>query len=98
MNAVLRKELRTMLRDRRGWLVPMIYAALLSAIVFMFLVPTISYGRSAVHTGEQIAAIIAVVQMMAIGMFAPLLGAAAIASERERGTWTSLLSSPVARN
>ena len=36
MNPVLLKELRSLLRERRGFLVPMIYAAVLSAAVFLF--------------------------------------------------------------
>jgi len=95
MNPVLLKEARALLRERRGFLVPMVYAAVLSAAVFMFF---LSYARrEPAMLGSTIAGEVAIIQLIAIAIFSPLLGAAAIAGERERGTWLSLLASPVAR-
>jgi len=95
MNPVLFKELRSLLRERRGFLVPMIYAAVLSAAVFLFFVSVEDKNPGMV--GATIAGEVAVIQLIVVAIFAPLVGAGAIASERERGTWLALLSSPVAR-
>ncbi len=96
MNPILRKELRSLLRERRGWLVPGIYGALLSGMVYLsgvrtdgFVDPT-SFGSSS-------AGMVAGMQALAVSLIAPILGAAAISSERERGTWTRLLGAPIAR-
>lgn len=95
MNPVLFKELRSMLRERRGFLVPMIYAAVLSATVYLFFVSFAAREPDAL--GSTIAGEIAILQLIAIAIFSPLVGAGAIAGERERGTWLPLLASPVAR-
>lgn len=95
MNPVLFKELRSLLRERRGFLVPMIYAAVLSAAVFLFFVSV--EDKPPAMVGSTIAGEVAVIQLIVIGIFAPLVGAGAIAGERERGTWLALLASPVAR-
>jgi ABC-type transport system involved in multi-copper enzyme maturation permease subunit len=95
MNPVLFKELRSLLRERRGFLVPMIYAAVLSASVFLFFVSVAD--RQPAMLGSTIAGEVAVIQLIAIAIFSPLVGAGAIAGERERGTWLALLSSPIAR-
>jgi ABC-type transport system involved in multi-copper enzyme maturation permease subunit len=95
MNPVLLKELRSLLRERRGFLVPMIYAAVLSAAVFLFFVSV--SDRLPAMIGSWIAGEVAIIQLLAIAVFSPLVGAGAIAGERERGTWLALLASPVAR-
>jgi ABC-2 type transport system permease protein len=95
MNPVLFKELRSLLRERRGFLVPMIYAAVLSAAVFLFFVSV--SDRQPAMIGSWIAGEVAIVQLVVIAVFSPLVGAGAIAGERERGTWLALLASPVAR-
>ncbi len=95
MNPVLLKELRSLLRERRGFLVPMVYAAVLSATVFMFFLGR--WREDAAGMGATIAGAVASLQLVAVAIFSPLIGAAAIAGERERGTWYSLLASPVAR-
>jgi ABC-type transport system involved in multi-copper enzyme maturation permease subunit len=95
MNPMLFKELRSMLRERRGFLVPMIYAAILSATVYLFFVSFADREPDAL--GSTIAGEIAILQLIAIAIFSPLVGAGAIAGERERGTWLPLLASPVAR-
>ena len=95
MNPVLFKELRSLLRERRGFLVPMVYAAVLSASVFLFFVSVAD--RPPAMLGSTIAGEVAVIQLIAIAIFSPLVGAGAIAGERERGTWLALLSSPIAR-
>lgn len=95
MNPVLFKELRSLLRERRGFLVPMIYAAVLSAAVFLFFVSV--SDRHPAQIGSWIAGEVAIVQLVVIAVFSPLVGAGAIAGERERGTWLALLASPVAR-
>jgi len=41
--------------------------------------------------------VLAVVQLLALHILAPLVGAATIASERERGTFSVLVASPVSR-
>lgn len=95
MNPVLFKELRSMLRERRGFLVPMIYAAVLSATVYLFFVSFADREPDAL--GSTIAGEIAVLQLIAIAIFSPLVGAGAIAGERERGTWLPLMASPIER-
>jgi ABC-type transport system involved in multi-copper enzyme maturation permease subunit len=95
VNPILFKELRSMLRERRGFLVPMIYAAVLSATVYLFFVAFSDKEPDAL--GSTIAGEIAILQLIAIAIFAPLVGAGAIAGERERGTWLPLLASPVDR-
>jgi ABC-type transport system involved in multi-copper enzyme maturation permease subunit len=84
-----------MLRERRGFLVPMVYAAVLSAAVFLFFVAVAD--KNAEGLGATIAGEVAVIQLIAIAIFSPLVGSGAIAGERERGTWLALLASPVAR-
>jgi ABC-2 type transport system permease protein len=96
MNPVLLKELRSLLREKRGWLVPGIYASLLSAMVF-FTGGTTGPSLDLESFGGQIAEEIAVAQTLAVVLIAPILGAAAIASERERGTWSRLLGAPISR-
>ena len=95
MNPVLFKELRSLLRERRGFLVPMVYAAMLSAAVFLFFLSVAD--RQPAMLGSTIAGEVAIIQLIAIAIFSPLVGAGAIAGERERGTWLALLSSPIAR-
>jgi ABC-type transport system involved in multi-copper enzyme maturation permease subunit len=95
VNPVLLKELRSLLRERRGFLVPMIYAAVLSAAVFLFFLSAADQKAEAL--GSTIAGEVAIIQLVLVVIFSPLVGAAAVAGERERGTWLSLLASPVAR-
>lgn len=99
MNPVTHKEMRSLMRERRGWLVPMIYAAFLAASAAMFLLPQVlSPSPSAAREiGSFLVGVVATLQTLALGIFAPIVGAAAIAGERERGTWTTLLASPVPR-
>lgn len=97
MNPVLRKELRSMLRERRGWLVPVVYAAVLASAVYLFFLPADRGGAGASELGSMLAGLVAVMQAFAVAIFAPLVGAGAIAGERERGTWTRLLAAPIAR-
>jgi ABC-type transport system involved in multi-copper enzyme maturation permease subunit len=93
MNPILRKELRSLLRERRGWLVPVLYTALLAAVVALVQ----GGGGSSAEAGQKLAAVVAIVQTLALFIVAPLAGAAAIAGERERGTFLLLLASPVRR-
>jgi ABC-type transport system involved in multi-copper enzyme maturation permease subunit len=95
VNPVLLKELRSLLRERRGFLVPMVYAAVLGAAVFLYFLSVSDAKAEAL--GSAIAGEVAVIQLIVVAIFAPLVGAGAIAGERERGTWLSLLASPVAR-
>jgi ABC-type transport system involved in multi-copper enzyme maturation permease subunit len=100
MNPILRKELRSLLRERRGWLVPGTYAALLSGMVYLSTARNGALPGPGVHPaqfGSSMAALVAVMQTLAVALVAPILGAAAISSERERGTWTRLLGAPIAR-
>jgi ABC-type transport system involved in multi-copper enzyme maturation permease subunit len=96
VHAVLRKELRSLLRERRGWLVPVVYTGLLAAVVALFLGSRIA-GTSHAECGQVLAGIVAVVQTMVLFIVAPLAGATTIAGERERGTFLLLLASPVRR-
>ncbi len=95
MNPILEKELRGVLRERRGWLAPVIYAAVLAAAVYL-LFPSAPHGVPSA-LGRAIASEVAALQLIAILVLGPLAGAAAIAGERERGTWARLLASPVPR-
>ncbi len=97
MMAVLRKELRSLLRERRGWLVPVVYAGVLAAVVYLFVAPFARHGNKGPELGQALAGVVAVVQMIAVLVIAPLVGATGIAGERERGTLTLLLASPVSR-
>ena len=97
VNPVLRKELRSMLREKRAWLVPMMYASVLAAAAYLFFLPARDAGGATAELGATLAGLVAVMQAVAICVFAPLVGAAGIAGERERGTWTRLLSSPARR-
>ncbi len=104
MNPILRKELRSLLREPRGWIVPGLYATALSAAIY-------TAGASAGATvgtewfpehdatsfGNAAASTVFWTQSVAVALLAPVLGGAAIASERERGTWTRLLAAPIAR-
>jgi ABC-type transport system involved in multi-copper enzyme maturation permease subunit len=95
MNPVFLKEVRSLLRERRGFLVPMVYAAVLSATTYMFFLG--KWNQDAAGLGSAIAGAVTVMQLIAVAIFSPLIGAAAIAGERERGTWFSLLASPIPR-
>lgn len=100
MNPVLLKEMRSMLRERRGWLVPMLYAAVLAAAVALFVMPqllTPSGGGGPRQIGQFLVGLVAVVQAGVLAVFAPLVGAALVAGEREQSTWLSLLASSVSR-
>lgn len=97
MNPIFRKELRSLLRERRGWLVPVVYTGLLAAVVYLFLVPAARNGGYASDIGQMLAGVVAVVQSLILFVVAPLQGASAIAGERERGTLTLLLASPIRR-
>lgn len=99
MNPVLLAELRGMLREPRGFLVPMAYALLLASAASIFLVPVlISPDTGGTEWfGGFLVGMVAVIQGVAVVIFAPLTGSAAFAAERERGTWLSLLGSPVPR-
>lgn len=97
MNPILKKELRTLLREKNGWLVPVVYGALLAVVVFLSGIPSLERGAPSAETGRTFAAIVAVVQGIAVVIFAPLIGSSGIAGERERGTWTRLLATPIPR-
>jgi ABC-type transport system involved in multi-copper enzyme maturation permease subunit len=93
MRAILRKELRSLLRERRGWLVPVLYTGLLAAVAALVQ----GGGDSGAARGQVLAGVVATVQTIALFIVAPLAGAATIAGERERGTFLLLLASPVGR-
>ena len=89
-----------MLREPRGWLVPMAYATLLASAVGIFLVPQLlspTMDTTGIF-GRFLVGMVATIQAFALVIFAPLVGAATIAGERERGTWLSLLGSSVPRH
>jgi ABC-type transport system involved in multi-copper enzyme maturation permease subunit len=95
--ALLRKELRSLLRERRHWLVPVIYVGLLASVSLMFFDKASGSASRSNSLGESIASVVAVLQSLAVVLIAPVVGAAAIAGERERGTLSLLLASPVNR-
>jgi ABC-type transport system involved in multi-copper enzyme maturation permease subunit len=97
MNPVLLTELRTLLRERRGFLVPMLYAAVLAALCSLALVPSF-HDPEPERLGQALAGVVAMAQSIAIWIFAPLVGAAAIAGEREQDTWATLLASQLPRH
>lgn len=101
VRAIFTKEIRSMLRERRGWLIPVIYVLVLGAVAGLFVVTTQNEypydARDEAILGQILAGVVAVVQTIALVIFAPLVGAATIAGERERGTFSVLLSSPVNR-
>jgi ABC-type transport system involved in multi-copper enzyme maturation permease subunit len=94
VSPILRKELRSMLRERRSWIVPTLYAAVLGSSVYLIVLASGESGAG----GVELTGIVASIQWAAVFLLGPLLGAAGIASEREQGTWTRLLASPVARH
>lgn len=97
MIALLRKELRSLLRERRHWLVPVIYVGLLASVSVMFFDKASGSASRSNRLGESMAGVVAVLQSLAVVLIAPVVGAAAIAGERERGTLSLLLASPVNR-
>jgi ABC-type transport system involved in multi-copper enzyme maturation permease subunit len=97
MNPIFRAEVRGLLRERRAWLVPMIYAAVLAATAHMILWETSRVEERSAQFGPAIASVVAVVQTIAVVLLGAVMGAASIAGERDRGTWTRLLSSPIER-
>lgn len=96
MNPVLRKELRSMLREKRAWLVPVVYAAVLASASYLFVLSTDNAGTAS-DIGQWFAGLVAAMQTIAVCIFAPLVGAGSIAGERERGTLTTLLAAPLPR-
>jgi ABC-2 type transport system permease protein len=94
--AIFTKEFRSMLRERRGWMIPVIYVLVLGSVAGLFLI-TVGENGSDSQLGQVLAGVVAVVQTLALVTFAPLVGAASIAGERERGTFSVLLSAPVDR-
>jgi ABC-type transport system involved in multi-copper enzyme maturation permease subunit len=98
MNPILRKEMRSLLRERRGWLVPGLYGALLAGIVAVVCQTTAYAVIDPQRMAVEAAMVVAVLQTIVVALIAPILGAASIASERERGTWTRLLAAPIARS
>lgn len=89
-----------MLREKRGWMVPMVYAAALSAAVAVFLLPQLlgpGLANSTRDFGGFLVGLVAVLQTIVLLVAAPLVGASTVAGERERSTWLTLLASPVPR-
>jgi ABC-2 type transport system permease protein len=100
MLTVLRKELRGMLRERRGFLVPAAYQAILLLVFGLMLSGVWAGGAQGLpgqSVGEQLASVWVFLQGTAVLLAAPVVGSAMVAGERERGTWARLLSSPVDR-
>lgn len=97
MNAIFIKEFRGLLRERRGWLIPVIESGLLGGIACLTLAITPTGSSDVPRVGQFLGGVVAVVQMVALHVFAPLVGATAIAGERERGTFQVLLAAPVDR-
>jgi len=93
---LLRKELRALMRERRSWLIPAIYVLVLGAVVFMYTL-TLDSRRALQDLGQVLAGVVAVVQIGAVILVAPLVGGAAISGERERGTLALLLASTAPR-
>jgi ABC-2 type transport system permease protein len=96
MIPLLRKELRALMRERRSWLIPAIYVSVLGAVIFLYSLAI--DNRHGLHDlGQMLAGVVAVLQTAAVILVAPLVGGAAIAGERERGTLALLLASTAPR-
>ncbi|MCB9653389.1 MAG: ABC transporter permease subunit [Deltaproteobacteria bacterium] len=94
-NPILKKEFRTLLRERRSFLIPALYALVLSLAIVPSLLT--DFNGAATDQGVRLGGAVAVIQFLSVVLFAPLLGAGGISGERERGTFTRLLVSPLPR-
>jgi ABC-2 type transport system permease protein len=96
MIALLRKELRSLMRERRNWLIPALYVSVMGAVIYLYAFTT--DWRTPLHDlGQMLTGVVAVLQTIAIVLVAPLVGGAAVAGERERGTLALLLASTAPR-
>jgi ABC-type transport system involved in multi-copper enzyme maturation permease subunit len=98
MMPILRKELRALMRERRGFFVPVLYALLLALMTGLNFIGARSAEVSPVLLGKNLALTVVGLQSAAVLLFSPLVGGSMIASERERGTLARLLSSSVSRD
>ncbi len=103
LGAIFQREVRALGRRRMPYWVRFLYTLLLAgitALVFFAIWDTSSsFGSSRQSVLEEIApamlATIAVVQMVALGMIAPVLTAGAIADEKRQRTLSTLLTTPL---
>jgi ABC-type transport system involved in multi-copper enzyme maturation permease subunit len=98
MMPILRKELRALMRERRGFFIPVIYALTQASFTALAFIGQRATEVDPVVLGRALATTVVALQSGAVLYFSPLMGASMIAGERERGTWARLISSCAPRD
>ena len=97
MNPMIRKELRQRMRDRRGWLLPTAYLALLTGAVAFAYFTTIQTNTWRDLQGAEIGFVIfltaSYAQLSLLLLLAPATSAGSITIEKEQKTLPGLLTS-----
>jgi len=88
-NPIIGKELKSLLRSRRAFVLALVYVLVLSAVV-LTMCPTEGATPDVGGRSRQIFAAIVVTQMAMLLLFAPPLAATAITTEKDARTYESL--------
>jgi ABC-type transport system involved in multi-copper enzyme maturation permease subunit len=93
---MIRKELRQRMRERRGWLLPSLYLAVLGAVVTLSYFMTTDRDASAIQgstVGVVLFLTLAYAQLALLLLLAPIFSAGSITIEKEQRTLAGLLTS-----
>src|ERR671922_2821010 len=100
MNPTIRKELRSRMRERRGWILPSLYLLTLAAVISLaYFFSTVDYGSpwrrdiQGAEVGIAIFLTVAYTQLALLLLMAPVFSAGAITVEKEQRTLPSLITS-----
>jgi ABC-2 type transport system permease protein len=100
MNPTIRKELRSRMRERRGWILPSLYLLTLAAVISLaYFFSTFQAGMEwrreiqGAEVGIAIFLTVAFTQLALLLLMAPVFSAGAITVEKEHRTLPSLITS-----
>jgi len=96
-DAIIRRELLSILRSRRAFVCQFVFVALLSVVVYVAWPKEAHMVTAQAYIARRLFSIFALAQLTLISVLAPIPAASAVTSEKEGQTLGLLLSTPVPR-
>ena len=95
MNPMVRKELNLRMRERRGWLLPMLYLVCIGVVVAVtyFESARVRYDLQGSEIGGVIFIVASLTQLTLLLLLTPVFSAGMITIEKEQRTFAALLTS-----